>query len=217
METTARKDEILAQALELLREVGLAGITVKKIAERVGFTEAALYRHFASKRDLVLAMMQCLDRELLDPAHAIAARAELPPEDRLRLILEHHFKLIRERDSLPLMLLAEASASRDPEFLGKMRDVFTGYLAVITGLVDQARPTSGGGIESDAETRGLTLLGAAAGAAIRHRLLEDAAEARRIERSMIPLLIEAIVRPETKPKPPLRKGREPKPTKRGSR
>ncbi len=217
METTERKDEILAQALELIREVGLAGITVKKIAERVGFTEAALYRHFASKRDLILAMMQCLDRDLLGPARAIAARAELPPEDRLRLILEHHFKLIRERDSLPLMLLAEASASRDPEFLGRMREVFTGYLAVITDLVDQARPTPESGIDSDAEIRGLTLLGAAAGAAIRHRLLENAAEALRIERSLIPLLIEGIVRPDSQPEPPRRKGRDPKTTKRGSR
>jgi len=207
MEATERKDEILAQALELLREVGLAGITVKKIADRVGFTEAALYRHFASKRDLVLEMMRSLDRDLLDPARAIAARVELPAEERLHLILEHHFLLIRERDSLPLMLLAEASASRDPEFLGRMRDVFTGYLAVITDLVEQARPTPEGGIESDAEARGLMVLGAAAGAAIRHRLLEDAAEALRIERSLIPLLIEGIVRSDTGSKPPPRKRR----------
>lgn len=217
MEATERKEEILAQALELLREVGLAGITVKKIAERVGFTEAALYRHFASKRELVLATMQCLDRDLLDPARAIAARAELPPEERLRLILEHHLLLIRERDSLPLMLLAEASASRDPDFMGRIRDVFTGYLAVITNLVEQARPTPEGDIASDAEARGLMVLGAAAGAAIRHRLLEDAAEARRIERSLIPLLIEGIVRPETEPNPRPRKRREANSKGRGSR
>ena len=194
MDATKRQEEILEQARRLLRDGGLAGLTMKKIAERVGFTEPALYRHFSSKQELLLALMGCLDRDLVEPARRTARRGDLPPEQRLRRILDDHFRLIREHDSLPFLLLSEASASGEPEFLDKMRNVFTGYLACLTDLVVEARPASGAGEEDDADVRAMVLLGAAAGAAIRHRLVADAAEAERIERRLIPLVIESVAR-----------------------
>ena len=54
---TPRQEELLDLALALTREVGLAGLTVRKLAERAGFTEAALYRHFHNKQALLLAMV----------------------------------------------------------------------------------------------------------------------------------------------------------------
>jgi AcrR family transcriptional regulator len=49
-----RREEIIEAALELLGEHGIEGTTVTRIAETVGVTPAALYRHFGS-RDAILA------------------------------------------------------------------------------------------------------------------------------------------------------------------
>lgn len=64
----SRRDDVLRAALELLDEVGLDGITIRKLAERLGVQPGALYRHFASKRALLDAMV----------AHISAAGAEGP-------------------------------------------------------------------------------------------------------------------------------------------
>ena len=48
----ARRQMILDAAREVFLENGLNGARLRDIAERVGITEAYLYRHFASKADL---------------------------------------------------------------------------------------------------------------------------------------------------------------------
>jgi TetR/AcrR family tetracycline transcriptional repressor len=64
----SRRDEVLRAALELLDEVGLDDLTVRRLAERLGVGPSALYRHFPSKAALVDAMVE-----------AVAAGAAGPP------------------------------------------------------------------------------------------------------------------------------------------
>jgi TetR/AcrR family tetracycline transcriptional repressor len=54
----SRRDEVLTAAIELLDEVGLDAITTRRLAERLGVQPGALYRHFASKRELLDAMVE---------------------------------------------------------------------------------------------------------------------------------------------------------------
>ena len=46
MEIKKRQLEIIEAAGEILTESGLAGLTTKNLAAKVGFGESALYRHF---------------------------------------------------------------------------------------------------------------------------------------------------------------------------
>jgi TetR/AcrR family tetracycline transcriptional repressor len=55
---SSRRHEVLHAALALLDEVGLDGITVRKLAQRLGVQPGALYRHFDSKRALLDAMVE---------------------------------------------------------------------------------------------------------------------------------------------------------------
>ena len=48
---------ILDAALELFSEHGFDGTTLQEIADRLGFTKAALYYHFRSKDDLLQALI----------------------------------------------------------------------------------------------------------------------------------------------------------------
>ena len=62
---TNRKEAILQQAMELIIENGLGGLTMSNVARRMEFTEPAMYRHFKNKEDLVINLIQrvsgCLD------------------------------------------------------------------------------------------------------------------------------------------------------------
>jgi AcrR family transcriptional regulator len=48
----ATKDEIVAAAWELVREQGLAGLTLRELGERVGMKAQSLYSYFASKSEI---------------------------------------------------------------------------------------------------------------------------------------------------------------------
>jgi len=50
------RERILDVALDLFIEKGYDGTSLREIAERLGFTKAALYYHFASKDDILMAL-----------------------------------------------------------------------------------------------------------------------------------------------------------------
>jgi AcrR family transcriptional regulator len=52
------RDVILDAAATVMAERGLANVTTRQIAQAAGFTEAALYKHFTNKADLLVAVMR---------------------------------------------------------------------------------------------------------------------------------------------------------------
>jgi len=55
-EAASTRERILDVALDLFTEKGFDRTSLREIAERLGFTKAALYYHFASKDDILMAL-----------------------------------------------------------------------------------------------------------------------------------------------------------------
>lgn len=84
----ATRREILDAAWAVAREKGIAALTLKDVAERVGMRPPSLYSHFASKNAIYDAMFGqawtgCLEA-MTEASH------QLPPEPRERLAAISH-------------------------------------------------------------------------------------------------------------------------------
>jgi AcrR family transcriptional regulator len=55
-----RKAQIVQETLRLVAEYGLVGASMSRIAEAVGISNAALYRHFDSREDILIAAHDAL-------------------------------------------------------------------------------------------------------------------------------------------------------------
>jgi AcrR family transcriptional regulator len=62
---TLTSDMILAESMRLLDEEGIEGFTLPKLGRALGADQTAVYRHFASKDDIVLALADRLIEEAL--------------------------------------------------------------------------------------------------------------------------------------------------------
>ncbi|KAB8193463.1 TetR family transcriptional regulator [Nonomuraea phyllanthi] len=69
------RDVILDAAATVMAERGLANVTTRQIAQAAGFTEAALYKHFANKADLLVAVMRERSPGFSQLARALDGRA----------------------------------------------------------------------------------------------------------------------------------------------
>jgi AcrR family transcriptional regulator len=192
MASPARKEQILDRASELATEAGLGQMTMKRIAALVGFSEAAIYRHFPTKQALLLGLMDRLEAQLLHPIRAIAGQAALEPAARLQQIVQHHLSLVLERHSLSIQLLAEASAAGDPILLGRMRGIMRGYVDILVRLVEEAvaRGSLPAGI--DPGVVAVWLLGGPAAMAIEHRLQRNSALERRVKEALVPFMFQVL-------------------------
>jgi len=190
---TPRQEELLDLALALVREVGLAGLTVRKLAERAGFTEAALYRHFHNKQALLLAMVARVSEErLLGPLRAIATDRERTARERLAAVVRHHVSTILALEGLPVLILAEAAAAGDEALLARFRTIVSELGGIYAGLIVEA----GAPGEPSVEALGVVLIGIGAATALQYRLGASRAVQREVRDELPAFIVERLLGPE---------------------
>lgn len=112
-----RRADILATARTLFIAQGAERTTMAEIATRTGVAEGTVYLSFASKRDLMVAVVVDWFGEITDEtAHDLAAVQA--PLDRLRFLIQRHLDVILRHSELYLMFIREIRASaayRDSE------------------------------------------------------------------------------------------------------
>ncbi len=97
--TAPPRERILAAAYELFSRRGIRAVGTDEVIERAGVAKATLYRHFATKNDLVLAVLD--RREQLWTHGLIEAQSELrgtTPEERLLAIFDVLHDWFQNRD-----------------------------------------------------------------------------------------------------------------------
>ena len=55
-----RQLEIIEAAGKILTEKGINGLTTRKLAQEMNFSESALYRHFSNKEEIIVCMLNYL-------------------------------------------------------------------------------------------------------------------------------------------------------------
>lgn len=82
------KKKIIEEARKLFAERGYSAATTAEIARRVGVSEAALYKHFKSKKEMILAC--------LTPTDYVKVEIDADnPEVSIRQLIKARVKLIR--------------------------------------------------------------------------------------------------------------------------
>ena len=133
-----RKAEILDTALALAFEGGPNRVTTVAIAQRLGLTQPAIYRHFRSKADLWHAITDHLGSAVAGNI-ADATQGEGSPLDRLRALVLGHLELVRRTPALPEIMLARDPGSSDAVVRVAMQARMADFQRTLTGLVGAAQ------------------------------------------------------------------------------
>jgi len=89
------KRQILRAAMKLFSERGLDGTSIRDIARESGYTNPALYKHFAGKEELALHLFETCHRRLWAKSHA-AIDAARSFDDKLEAYIGQVLALVDE-------------------------------------------------------------------------------------------------------------------------
>lgn len=106
MEIKERQLEIIEAAGEILTESGLAGLTTKNLATKMGFAESALYRHFKSKEDIIITMLQYLAADMDKRLTACVAGIDDPVE-KLKAVFNNQFDFFQKHPHFLVAVFSE--------------------------------------------------------------------------------------------------------------
>ena len=109
------RDRILAAARACFAEAGYSAASTHMVAARVGLTTGALYHHFASKRDLFLAVLDEVEI-LVDERFQAAAAGETTLCGKLEAVINETAKLTAEDPTVAGFALSVTSdVARHPD------------------------------------------------------------------------------------------------------
>jgi AcrR family transcriptional regulator len=119
------RERILDSATQLFSERGYAATGVNDIARGAGVEKAALYWHFESKAELLAAVLDRMDLEVVERiVKKVSAR--INPDERLDLFLDGIKKLAKERSHLVRLTMSVAieRSAISPESRAALQRIF---------------------------------------------------------------------------------------------
>jgi len=80
-----RQLEIIEAAGKILTTSGISGLTIKNLAKEMKFSESAIYRHFTSKEEIIIALLEYL-AESMDERYTNAISSEQTPKEKFIIV-----------------------------------------------------------------------------------------------------------------------------------
>lgn len=125
-----RKAEIVAVTLRLADEVGPDRLTTQMVANAVGLTQPAIFRHFATKKDLWLAVAATIS-ERLTIAWAGALEESNDPITRIEALIGAQLTQIEAMPALPSILFSRELQAENDDLRASVLTLMTELVAML--------------------------------------------------------------------------------------
>ena len=132
--TAIRKQQIIDAARKLIIKKGSEHLTVRAMAKEVQLTEAAIYRHFKSKREILSFLMNHIMDTMLHDLERTTA--DQPPAiEAMDQALKHHLSEIEQRKGMSFQIIAEIISLGDKKLNKEVYEKLNLYIDRIKALL----------------------------------------------------------------------------------
>jgi AcrR family transcriptional regulator len=147
--TIIRQKEIVLAARKLIVKYGSEHVTVKRMAKEIGVTEAAIYKHFKSKKDVLAFLIDDIDLILTEDIEKNYP-APMNSLDILEKIILEHISGVSQRRGVAFQVIAEIVSLGDNSLNKKVSMVISDYISRIEVILSEG--IKAGFIKDDIDT-----------------------------------------------------------------
>ncbi len=136
--TEERQSEIIRVAVDLAAEKGVDSVTTQNMADAMKITQGAIFKHFTTKDDIWVAVMQWIREQLMKVLEKAAAEAS-GPIDAIERMFFAHIAFISKHPAIPRLLFSELLHKKSSKLRDLIQEIIAAYEAKISGLLDAAK------------------------------------------------------------------------------
>ena len=122
MEITPRQLEIIEAAGKILTVSGVSGLTIKNLAKEMKFSESAIYRHFTSKEEIIIAMLDYI-AGIIDQRLNDAVLVTDDPEAKFKAVFHSQFNFFNNNPHFVVAVFSDGlmeESQRINEIINKL-------------------------------------------------------------------------------------------------
>lgn len=135
--TEVRQQQIIEAAQKLIFKYGSEHLTVKRISIEVGISEAAIYRHFKSKKSILLFLLNHIENVLTTHISREGDSDETVTLETIEKTIQKYFSTIDTRKGIAFQVIAEIISLGDKSLNKKASVVISKYISDLRGLLAQ--------------------------------------------------------------------------------
>lgn len=134
----SRKQQIARAAMEIISEEGMHNLVMVKIAKRIGVTDAALYKHFKSKSDILFYMIEEIENSMTNRLIGRVGHIE-DPIKQLETLLTFQLEFIEQNKGIPRIIFSESLQRQNKTLKKKISSLLLNYLQIIRDILTTAK------------------------------------------------------------------------------
>lgn len=147
-----RKESIILTAIEIIGDLGIQGLSSKEIAARQGISEGTLFRHFTSKNEIIVAVLDKFSQFDSD----IFSSAKLKStgfKEAINYFFNAYVEYYENYPAITSIVNAYEGFRWDSELESKLRGILQRRYNFIECLIDEGKKN--GELGTDIESRNL--------------------------------------------------------------
>jgi AcrR family transcriptional regulator len=133
--TEFRQQQIIGAAAKLIFKYGSEHLTVKRIATEVGISEAAIYRHFKSKKSILSFLLSYIEETLLNDISPELMGTKQVTLETIEKIIRSHFSNISMRKGISFQVIAEIISLGDRKLNKQASQTVDKYISRLKELL----------------------------------------------------------------------------------
>jgi len=137
LDTETRQGQIKKAVLEIISTEGIGKLSTRNLAAKIGVTEGALFRHFSSKKEIMLSILDDVKNELLVEQERITYSSSLTAEQKLFDFLCRHITYLIENKGITILLFSEAAHMNEPLLKKGLREILLTQKEYISRIIKQ--------------------------------------------------------------------------------
>jgi len=141
LSTEERQSEIIRVAVDLAADKGVDSVTTQEMADAMHLTQGAIFRHFATKNDIWVAVIEWVRERLMKVLDKAAADAT-DPLDAIERMFSAHITFVSKHPAIPRLLFSELLHKKNSKLRQLIEGIISGYETKISGLLEAAKSQS---------------------------------------------------------------------------
>ncbi|HKK41403.1 MAG TPA: TetR/AcrR family transcriptional regulator [Bacteroidales bacterium] len=132
--TEIRQEQIKQAVLDIIYSDGLRKLSTSNLARRIGMSEGAIFRHFATKQDIILSIIKDVQTDFIGSLRIIATSDE-EPEARLKSFLCQTVTYLTRNKGITMLMFSEVSLNNEVALRSSLLQIFNNQRALVSKII----------------------------------------------------------------------------------
>jgi TetR/AcrR family transcriptional regulator len=132
--TEIRQEQIKQAVLHIIYTDGLKNLSTRNLAKQIGISEGAIFRHFATKQDIIRTIIGDVQKDFIGSLRKIA-NSNSEPEERLNRFLCQTVTYLTQNKGITMLMFSEASHNNDTALKESLLQIFNNQKKLVSKII----------------------------------------------------------------------------------